>query len=129
MPPDSHKRQKVDYEPSRWRFLVRVTRQKIGKQKIVKKTVPIINKLGLHARAAAVLVQTANKFEAEITLEKKGNSTVINGKSIMGVLMLAAPYGSSLTIKAEGEDADIMVAELSQLVAQKFWEEEFEKKK
>lgn len=107
----------------------KIVKQKIVKKKIVKKTVPIINKLGLHARAAAVLVQTANKFEAEITLEKKGNSIIINGKSIMGVLMLAAPCGSSLTIKAEGEDADLMVAELSQLVAQKFWEEEFEKKK
>ncbi|MEW5766616.1 MAG: HPr family phosphocarrier protein [bacterium] len=93
-------------------------------RKIVKETVTLTNKLGLHARAAAVLVQTANKFEAEIVLKKKGNSTWVNGKSIMGVLMLAATRGSSLIIKAEGTDAEQMINELSELIAHKFGEEE-----
>jgi phosphocarrier protein HPr len=63
----------------------------------------IINRLGLHARAAAQLVQTANRFVSDVTVIKDGNE--VNGKSIMGLLMLAAPQGSHITVKVSGEDA------------------------
>ena len=67
---------------------------------MLKKDFIIKNRLGLHARAAAQLVQTANRFQSEIFVEKEG--TRVNGKSIMGILMLAAAQGSSLTVTAEG---------------------------
>ena len=63
----------------------------------------IVNRLGLHARAAAQLVQTANKFLSDVTIEKDGNE--VNGKSIMGLLMLAAPQGSFITVTVSGKDA------------------------
>jgi phosphocarrier protein HPr len=63
----------------------------------------IVNRLGLHARAAAQLVQTANRFLSDVTIVKDGNE--VNGKSIMGLLMLAAPQGSHITVKVSGEDA------------------------
>ena len=63
----------------------------------------IVNRLGLHARAAAQLVQTANRFASDVTIEKDGEE--VNGKSIMGLLMLAAPQGSIITVKVSGEDA------------------------
>lgn len=63
----------------------------------------IVNRLGLHARAAAQLVQTANRFSSDVTVEKDGNE--VNGKSIMGLLMLAAPQGSLITVTVSGEDA------------------------
>ncbi|MGW8311653.1 MAG: HPr family phosphocarrier protein [Desulfuromonadales bacterium] len=63
----------------------------------------IVNRLGLHARAAAQLVQTANRFVSDVTVVKDGNE--VNGKSIMGLLMLAAPQGSHITVKVSGEDA------------------------
>lgn len=63
----------------------------------------IVNRLGLHARAAAQLVQTANRFVSDVTVIKDGNE--VNGKSIMGLLMLAAPQGSHITVKVSGEDA------------------------
>ena len=64
----------------------------------------IVNRLGLHARAAAQLVQTANRFKSEVTVEKDG--TEVNGKSIMGLLMLAAPQGVAISIRVTGEDAE-----------------------
>ncbi len=63
----------------------------------------LINRLGLHARAAAQLVQTANRFKADVTVAKDGEE--VNGKSIMGLLMLAAPVGSQLRVTVSGEDA------------------------
>jgi phosphocarrier protein HPr len=63
----------------------------------------IVNRLGLHARAAAQLVQTANRFSSDVTIERDG--TEVNGKSIMGLLMLAAPQGSLITVMVSGEDA------------------------
>lgn len=66
-------------------------------------TFKIVNRLGLHARAAAQLVQTANRFRSDVTIEKEGNE--VNGKSIMGLLMLAAPQGSLITVRVAGEDA------------------------
>lgn len=82
--------------------------------------VEIVNELGLHARAAANFVKVANNFSAEITVEKNGVSA--NGKSIMGVMMLAAAKGSTLTITAEGEDAKESLKALTELVENKFGE-------
>jgi phosphocarrier protein HPr len=80
------------------------------------------NRLGIHARPAAFLVQAASEFEAEITLEKDGLE--VNGKSIMGVMMLAAECGSDVTIKAVGEDAREAVEALAALVRGRFGESE-----
>lgn len=81
----------------------------------------IINKLGLHARAAAKLVTLASRFSAEIQLRK--DERTVNGKSIMGVLMLAAAQGSQITVQAEGEDANEALAGIAELIADRFGEE------
>lgn len=82
--------------------------------------VVIPNKLGLHARAAAKLVSTATKFSAEIYLEKDTNR--INGKSIMGVMMLAASKGTTITIITDGEDEDGALKAVSTLIRDGFGE-------
>lgn len=82
---------------------------------VINKKVTIKNKQGLHARPAAMFVQIANKFDSEITV-KKGNQKV-NGKSIMGIMMLAASCGSQIHITAEGEDAEVAVGELEKLLS------------
>lgn len=79
-----------------------------------KKNVVIKNKQGLHARPAALFVQIASKYDSEITV-KKGKETV-NGKSIMGILMLAANKGSKVTIEATGVDAEKAILELEALL-------------
>lgn len=79
-----------------------------------KKVVTIKNKQGLHARPAALFVQIASKYDSEITV-KKGKETV-NGKSIMGILMLAANRGSKVTIEAIGDDAEKAILELEALL-------------
>ncbi len=84
-------------------------------------TFTIRNKLGLHARAAALLVKTANHFEADVTIEKDGIE--VNGKSIMGILMLAASKGTKITLKIEGSDADQALRSLGELIENKFCEE------
>jgi len=84
-------------------------------------TVAVCNKLGLHARPASLFVKTANQFQCEVFVEKDGE--VINGKSIMGLLMLAAGPGSELTLRAEGADASQAVLELESLVRHKFNED------
>ena len=84
-------------------------------------TFTIRNRLGLHARAAALLVKTANRFSAELTLEKDG--VEVNGKSIMGMLMLAASKGTKITLKAEGKDAADAMQALGKLIENKFNEE------
>jgi phosphocarrier protein HPr len=84
-------------------------------------TFTIRNRLGLHARAAALLVKTANRFSAEVTLEKDG--VEVNGKSIMGILMLAASKGTKITLKAEGKDAAQTMQALAKLIENKFGEE------
>jgi phosphocarrier protein HPr len=89
--------------------------------KVVKK-VEIKNKLGLHARAAAQLVQTVNKFSAQVTFSKDGQSA--DGRSIMGVLMLAAPQGTKIQIDASGEDAEKVVRAIEKLVDARFNESE-----
>ncbi len=84
-------------------------------------TFTIRNRLGLHARVAALLVKTANHFVSEIFLEKDG--VEVNGKSIMGILMLAASKGSKITLKAEGKDAVQAVKTLGELIENRFGEE------
>ncbi len=84
--------------------------------------VPIINKLGLHARASAKLSQLASTFGCEIWLTRNGRR--VNAKSIMGVMMLAAGKGSTVLIEAEGADADAALAALQNLIAKKFGEGE-----
>lgn len=84
--------------------------------------ITIINKLGLHARAAAKFVQLASAFQSEVELERDGRS--VNAKSIMGVMMLAASRGTTLQLHVHGNDEEKALQELSQLVAQRFGEEE-----
>jgi phosphocarrier protein HPr len=85
--------------------------------RVVKK-LEIKNKLGLHARAAALLVQSVNKFTAQVSLSKDGQ--VVDGRSIMGVLMLAATQGSKIQVEATGEDAERAVRAIEKLVNSKF---------
>jgi phosphocarrier protein HPr len=85
-----------------------------------ERTVQIVNRNGLHARPAAEIVKLAAKFESEITIVK--DDLDVNGKSIMGVMMLAAEHGSSITFKAEGPDADHALDALATLVRNKFGE-------
>lgn len=84
-------------------------------------TVEIVNPLGLHARPAAEFVKIAAKFASEITVAKDGHA--VNGKSIMGVMTLAAECGSRITIRAEGEDAEAAVQALAALVQRGFGEQ------
>lgn len=84
-------------------------------------TVTVPNKYGLHARPAAELVKLANRFRADVWVGKEGLE--VNGKSIMGVLMLAAEQGSSLTLRAAGDDAGEALSALQALVSGGFGEE------
>ena len=84
----------------------------------MERTLQIVNKLGLHARAAAKLVTLAAKYKAEIKVKKDGRE--VSGKSIMGVMMLAAAKGSRLTFRAEGIDATELLDAIEQLIARKF---------
>ena len=81
----------------------------------------IVNRLGLHARAAAQLVQTANRFLSDVTIEKDGDE--VNGKSIMGLLMLAAPQGSLITVTVSGEDAEEAMKVIGTLINDGFGED------
>ncbi len=83
--------------------------------------VSIKNKLGLHARPAALFVKTAAKYKSDIFVSR--DSQVVNGKSIMGVMMLAAENGAELTISANGEDEDEALKGLAELFERKFDEE------
>jgi phosphocarrier protein HPr len=82
----------------------------------------IVNKLGLHARAAAKLTHLAGSFQSEIWISRSGRR--VNAKSIMGVMMLAAGQGSSVSLEAEGADADAALAALTKLIADRFGEGE-----
>ena len=82
----------------------------------------IINRLGLHARAAAKLVATASRFSASIKLQKDGKSA--DAKSIMGVMMLAAGKGSHLTVQCDGEDEAASLAAVEALIQDRFGEDE-----
>lgn len=82
--------------------------------------VVIRNKQGLHARPAALLVQTANKFDCDVEIQK--GKEKVNGKSIMGIMTLAAGAGTSLVIRTSGDDAQLALAELVQLIEGNFGE-------
>jgi len=81
----------------------------------------IKNKLGVHARPAALIVKLASGYDADVQVEKAGTS--VSGKSIMGLLTLEAGYGCRLTISVEGFDADELLLELGELIERKFDEE------
>ena len=87
---------------------------------MIERSVRIVNRNGLHARPAAELVKTAAKFKSEITIVR--DDLEVNGKSIMGVMMLAAELGATLTIRANGPDAQQAVDAIAELIAQKFGE-------
>ena len=84
----------------------------------MERTLQIVNKLGLHARAAAKLVTLAQKFKSEIHVKKDARE--VSGKSIMGVMMLAAAKGSRITFRAEGADAEKALDAIEALIARKF---------
>ncbi len=86
------------------------------------RTVTIINKLGLHARAAAKFVTLASSFASDIRVERNGQE--VNGKSIMGIMMLAASRGTEITLTADGNDEDDALDGLSELIEQRFGESE-----
>ncbi|MGH7972734.1 MAG: HPr family phosphocarrier protein [Limisphaerales bacterium] len=81
----------------------------------------VANKLGIHARPAAMFVKTANRFHCDIFVEKDGER--VNGKSIMGLMMLAAGQGSRLTVHAQGQDASQALQEIETLIKRKFDED------
>jgi phosphocarrier protein len=81
-------------------------------------TLTIPNKLGLHARAAVLLVQAVGRFDAEVTVSKDGQS--VNGRSIMGIMMLAAEQGSTIEVETTGPQAPEALAAVTELVARKF---------
>jgi phosphocarrier protein len=87
---------------------------------MAEQTVEIVNRNGLHARPAAEMVKAAAKFKSDITITR--DDLEVNGKSIMGVMMLAAEFGSTIVLRAAGPDADQAVAALAALVAGKFGE-------
>jgi phosphocarrier protein HPr len=89
---------------------------------MIKQEVEIINKLGLHARASSKLTQTASQFSSDIWIEKGGRK--VNAKSIMGVMMLAAAKGSTITLEASGADETQAIAALQALIHDYFGEGE-----
>ena len=89
---------------------------------MIKQEITIINKLGLHARASSKLTQTASQFSCDIWVEKSGRR--VNAKSIMGVMMLAAAKGSTITIDADGVDENVAMAALQALINDYFGEGE-----
>lgn len=93
-----------------------------SKMPVAETSVIILNKVGLHARPARLLVQTAAQFQAKVQVQS--GEKVVNAKSIVGVLKLGAARGDTLVLRAEGEDADEAVKTLSELVRRKFDEEE-----
>ena len=88
---------------------------------MVEKKITVKNKLGLHARPAALLVKTAASFKSDVYLAREGQ--VVNGKSIMGVMMLAANLGSELTISVRGEDEEKALSALVKLFSERFGED------
>ena len=87
----------------------------------IEKEITIINRLGLHARPAAMFVRIASRYRSEIWVEKEGEQ--INGKSIMGLMMLAAGQGSKLHVRCEGDDASKAMRELEELIKAGFNED------
>ncbi len=89
---------------------------------MIRKEFEICNKLGLHARAAAKLVQCATRFASHIDIERRGQR--VNCKSIMGVMMLAASQGTTVTVEARGEDAEEAMGAIERLIKDRFGEAE-----
>jgi phosphocarrier protein HPr len=87
---------------------------------MVERSVQIVNKHGLHARPAAEVVKVASRFASEITIVR--DDLEVNGKSIMGVMMLAAEFGATITLRADGTDAEAALEALAALVAARFGE-------
>jgi len=88
---------------------------------MIKKTIVIVNKLGMHARPATLIVKAASKYRSDFRIIKEDME--INGKSIMGVMTLAAEYGSELELVADGVDEEFLIKEIAELFASKFGEE------
>ena len=88
---------------------------------MLKKNFLIINKLGLHARASALFVKTASRFAAEVKLNKEGIE--VNGKSIMGIMMLAASKGTTVSLSVEGADEEEALQTIGELITNGFGEE------
>ncbi len=88
---------------------------------MISREVTVSNKLGLHTRPSALLVKTATKYRSDLTILKDGME--INGKSIMGVMMLAAEYNSRITLQADGVDEEYLINDLLELFNSKFGEE------
>ncbi|WP_018175361.1 MULTISPECIES: HPr family phosphocarrier protein [unclassified Thioalkalivibrio] len=86
-----------------------------------QREVPIVNRLGMHARAAAKFVSLASQYASDVTVSR--NAQEVNGKSIMGVMMLAAAQGCEVTITTDGEDAEEALDALTELVANRFGED------
>jgi phosphocarrier protein HPr len=95
--------------------------KKSGNDNALTRELTVVNKLGIHARPAALFVKTANRFASDIFVEKDGEK--VNGKSIMGLMMLAAGPGSKLRVHAEGDDASQAMHELEELLKRKFDED------
>lgn len=89
---------------------------------VINRDLVVVNRLGIHARPAAMFVRIASRFQSEILVEKDGER--INGKSIMGLMMLAAGPGSRLRLQASGEDADAALRALEELVTVRKFDEE-----
>jgi len=89
---------------------------------MIRKELPIVNKLGLHARAASHLVKTASDFRSRITVEKSGASA--NAKSIMGLMLLAAAKGHVVTVTADGDDEVAAMSAVETLIRNRFHEEQ-----
>jgi phosphocarrier protein HPr len=87
----------------------------------VSKEFTVLNRLGLHARPAAMFVKACNKHRCDVWVEKDGEQ--VNGKSIMGLMMLAAGQGSKLRISAEGSDAEKAVSEIEAIILRRFDED------
>jgi phosphocarrier protein len=88
---------------------------------MARKDFTILNKLGIHARPAAQFVKTANRFQSDIRVEKDGEE--VDGKSIMGLMMLAAGHGSIIAVTAEGPDSEAAIEAVGDLIARKFEED------
>ncbi|MEY2577104.1 MAG: phosphocarrier protein HPr [Verrucomicrobiota bacterium] len=101
--------------------LTRLARRTAGQSQKIEKEITIINRLGLNVRSAAMFVRIASRFRSEIWVEKEGER--INGKSIMGLMVLAACQGSKLHIRCEGPDADRAMQELEELIKNRFNED------
>ncbi len=86
----------------------------------VRERFEIVNKLGMHARAATKLVQMASRYRSEVQIEKDGH--VVNAKSVMGVLLLCGHQGSTVTVSARGDDADDALRAIGSLIADRFGE-------